>query len=82
MVNSAIESFCFAQSHELERNLRINAVSFGLLKESAIKYKGLFRGYTPITAIEAGEGYVRSIFGGITGQTIRVRAGSGVADQA
>ena len=44
-VNGAIDAFVMAAAIDLPRGLRINAVSPGLLEESAKKYEGFFPGH-------------------------------------
>ena len=52
-VNGALKGFVTSAAIELERGIRINAVSPGLLEESAKKYEGLFPGHETVS-IEAG----------------------------
>jgi hypothetical protein len=55
---------------ELERGLRINAVSPGLLEESVKKYEGFFPGHEPVSSARVGLAFAKSVEGAITGQVI------------
>ena len=54
------------------RNIRINAVSPGLLEESAEKYDGFFPGHQPVSSARVGLAYAKSVEGALTGQVIIV----------
>jgi NAD(P)-dependent dehydrogenase (short-subunit alcohol dehydrogenase family) len=71
-VDAAIDGFVIAAAIEMPRGLRINAVSPGLLQDSAAKYDGFFPGHEPVSSERVGLGYVKSIEGAITGQIVRV----------
>ena len=75
-VNSAVNAFAKSASNELPRGIRVNVVSPGLLAESAGVYGPYFRGSKPVEGKDVALGYVRSIFGGITGKIIQVNNGS------
>ena len=71
-VNAAIGGFVKGAAIEMPRGLRINAVSPGLLEESAQKYDGFFPGHQPVTSASVGLAYVKSVEGALTGQVIAV----------
>ena len=71
-VNAAIAGFVMAAAIELPRGLRINAVSPGLLEESAVKFDGYFPGHEPVSSTRAGLAYVKSVDGAITGEVIKI----------
>lgn len=72
MVNSAINGFVLAVSLELKNGLRINAVSPGLVEDSADKIGDAFPGHTPVPMAKVANGYLRSVGGKRTGEIIRV----------
>jgi NAD(P)-dependent dehydrogenase (short-subunit alcohol dehydrogenase family) len=72
MVNGAIEGFVRAAAIELDRGLRINAVSPNVVQESMAAYAPYFRGFEAVSAARAALGYSRSVEGAITGQVIKV----------
>lgn len=71
-VNGALGAFVKSAAMELERGLRINVVSPGLLEASAKKYDGFFPGHEPVPAARVGLAYAKSVDGGMTGQVIVV----------
>jgi NAD(P)-dependent dehydrogenase (short-subunit alcohol dehydrogenase family) len=71
-VNAALKGFVTAAAIELERGIRINVVSAGLLQESAKKYEGLFPGHETVSSARVGLAYAKSVEGAITGQVIIV----------
>jgi NAD(P)-dependent dehydrogenase (short-subunit alcohol dehydrogenase family) len=71
MVNGAIHSFVKAVVLELD-NIRVNAVSAGLVEDSYEKYKDFFPGHTPVSMKKVVEGYLKSVEGTVNGQIIRV----------
>jgi NAD(P)-dependent dehydrogenase (short-subunit alcohol dehydrogenase family) len=72
MVNGAIEGFVRAAAIELDRGLRINAVSPNVVQESMAAYAPYFRGFEPVSAARAALGYARSVEGAQTGQIYKV----------
>jgi len=72
MVNGAIEGFVRAAAIELDRGLRINAVSPNVVQESMAAYAPYFRGFEPVPAARAALGYSRSVEGAQTGQIYKV----------
>lgn len=71
-VNGAIGGFVKGAAIEMPRGIRINAVSPGLLEESAVKYDGFFPGHETVSAARVGLAYAKSIDGALTGQVISV----------
>ncbi|WP_395686491.1 short chain dehydrogenase [Aestuariivirga sp.] len=71
-VNGAIGAFVRSAAIEMPRGIRINAVSPGLLEESAQKYDGFFPGHQPVSSARVGLAYVKSVEGGLTGQVFLV----------
>ncbi len=73
MVNGAIHSFVKAVALELN-NVRVNAVSAGLVEDAYEKYKDYFPGYDAVGMDKVVNGYIKSVEGKIHGQIIRVNA--------
>eukprot|EP00746_Dinoflagellata_sp_MGD_P051593 gnl/MRDRNA2_/MRDRNA2_229706_c0_seq1.p1 gnl/MRDRNA2_/MRDRNA2_229706_c0~~gnl/MRDRNA2_/MRDRNA2_229706_c0_seq1.p1 ORF type:complete len:152 (+),score=0.78 gnl/MRDRNA2_/MRDRNA2_229706_c0_seq1:249-704(+) len=73
MVNGAIHSFVKAVVLELD-NVRVNAVSAGLVEDAYEKYKDYFPGHNPVAMNKVVNGYIKSEEGKINGQVIRVIA--------
>ncbi len=71
-VNAALKGFVTAAAIELERGIRINVVSPGLLEASAKKYAGAFPGHETVSSARVGLAYAKSVEGAITGQLIIV----------
>lgn len=71
-VNGAIGGFVKGAAIEMPRGIRINAVSPGLLEDSAVKYDGFFPGHEPVSAARVGLAYAKSVEGALTGQVICV----------
>mgnify|MGYP001029993576 FL=1 len=72
MVNAAIDAFVRAAAIELDRGLRINAVSPNVVQESMPAYAPYFRGFDAIPAARAALAYSRSVEGAQTGQVYTV----------
>ena len=72
MVNGAIEGFVRAAAIELDRGLRINAVSPNVVQESMAAYAPYFRGFEAVPAARAALAYSRSVEGAQTGQVYKV----------
>lgn len=72
MVNNAIHGFVSAVSQELKNGLRINAVSPGLVEDSAERLGNLFPGHIPVSMDKVAAGYERSVEGRRTGEIIRI----------
>lgn len=71
LVNGAIDSFAVATAIELDRGVRINSVSSGLVEESVDKYGPYFPGHVPVPVALTARGYAKSVEGRLTGQVIR-----------
>ncbi|PQB05030.1 short chain dehydrogenase [Aureitalea marina] len=73
MVNGAIHSF--VRAVVLDRpDIRVNAVSAGLVADAFEKYKPYFPGHDPVPMEKVANGYVKCVDGQITGQVVRVMA--------
>jgi len=72
MVNGALNSFALSASIELERGLRINVVSPGVITEALEAYAPYFRGFEPVPAARAALAYAKSVEGKRTGQVFQV----------
>ena len=72
MVNGALHSFVKAVDLEIEKEIRVNVVSLGLVEDAYDKYKDYFPGHNPISMRKAVNAYVRSIEGKGHGEIIRV----------
>jgi NAD(P)-dependent dehydrogenase (short-subunit alcohol dehydrogenase family) len=72
MVNGAIHSFVKAVALEMENDIRINAVSLGMVEDAYDKYKDYFPGHNPVPMKKAVNAYVRSVNGKGNGEIIRV----------
>ncbi|MEL7249270.1 MAG: short chain dehydrogenase [Bacteroidota bacterium] len=71
MVNGAIHSFVRAVDLEMERGVRVNVVSLGVVADAYEKYKDYFPGHNPIPTTKVVNAYVRSVQGHGRGQVIR-----------
>ncbi|HEY1608115.1 MAG TPA: short chain dehydrogenase [Paraburkholderia sp.] len=71
-VNLALEGFVRGAAIELPRSIRINVVSPTVLTESLEGYGPFFRGFEPVTAQQAAQGYLRSVEGAQTGRVYRI----------
>jgi len=72
MVNGALNAFAMAASLELERGLRVNVVSPGVITEALDAYAPYFRGFEAVPAARAALAYAKSVEGKRTGQVFRV----------
>jgi NAD(P)-dependent dehydrogenase (short-subunit alcohol dehydrogenase family) len=72
MVNGAINAFVMAAAIEMPRNMRINAVSPGVISEAMKDYAPFFRGFEPVPAARAALAYAKSVEGAQTGRVYRV----------
>lgn len=72
MVNGALNSFVKAAAIELDRGLRINVVSSGVVTEALDSYAPYFRGFEPVPAARAALAYAKSVEGRQTGRVYRV----------
>jgi NAD(P)-dependent dehydrogenase (short-subunit alcohol dehydrogenase family) len=72
LVNGAIDAFVRAAAIELDRGVRINAVSPGVLVESLPVFGEYFRGHEPVPGARVGNAYLKSVEGRLTGQVFHV----------
>ena len=72
MVNGALHSFVKAVDLEMERGIRVNVVSLGLVEDAYEKYKDYFPGHTPVPMHKAINAYVKSVEGKGHGAIIRI----------
>lgn len=70
-INGALDSFVKAAAIELEGGVRINAVGPDVVEESPV-YFPYFPGRIPVTMNRVAQAYVKSVFGGQTGQVYSV----------
>lgn len=70
-VNSAVNGFVLAASMELENDVRINAISPGVVEDSSEMFPD-FPGHIPVSMDRVVSAYRKSIFGIGTGQVIQV----------
>jgi NAD(P)-dependent dehydrogenase (short-subunit alcohol dehydrogenase family) len=71
-VNAALNGFVTGAAVELQRGLRINAVSPTLLTESAEAYGSVFPGFETVPAARVALAYQRSVEGAQTGKVFEV----------
>ncbi|MGB1204555.1 MAG: short chain dehydrogenase [Chitinophagales bacterium] len=71
MVNGAIHSFVKAVDLEMENEIRVNAVSLGMVEDAYEKYKDYFPGHNPVSMKKAVNAYKKSVEGKGRGQIIR-----------
>lgn len=72
MVNGGIHSFVQAAALELEKGIRLNVVSSGMVEDAYEKYRDYFPGHNPIPMKKVINGYVRSVNGKGNGEIIRI----------
>ena len=73
MVNGAVNAFVMAAAIEMPKEMRINAVSPGVIEEAMGAYAPFFRGFEPVPAARAALAYSKSVEGHQTGQVYRVQ---------
>ena len=71
MVNGGIHSFVKAVALEIEKGIRVNVVSLGMVEDAYDKYKDYFPGHNPVSMEKAVNAYVRSVMGKDNGKIIR-----------
>ena len=71
-VNGAVNAFVMAAAVELQRGIRINVVSPGMVEDSLEKYGPYFPGHNAVPMQKVVNAYLKSVEGVITGQVIRV----------
>ena len=72
LVNGALDSFVRAAAIELDRGLRVNIVSPGVLVESLPVFGEYFRGHEAVPGARVANAYVKSVEGRLTGQVFHV----------
>lgn len=72
LVSGALHSFVLAAALELQRDLRINVVSPGVVEDSYEKLRPYFPGFNPVPMRKVVNAYLKSVEGVINGQIIRV----------
>jgi NAD(P)-dependent dehydrogenase (short-subunit alcohol dehydrogenase family) len=70
-VNGALNSFVIAAAIGLENDVRINAISPGVVEDSP-EYFDAFPGHIPVTMDRVVAGYLRSVLGAGTGQVVEI----------
>jgi NAD(P)-dependent dehydrogenase (short-subunit alcohol dehydrogenase family) len=74
MINGAINSFVLGAAQELKRDQRINAVSPGLVADSAERYGAFFPGYNLAPMDKVVNAYILSVEGAVNGGILKVYA--------
>jgi NAD(P)-dependent dehydrogenase (short-subunit alcohol dehydrogenase family) len=72
IVSGALHSFILSASIELPRNIRINAVSPGMVEDSVKDFGHLFPGLHPVSMDRVVKAFADSVENNITGQVLRV----------
>lgn len=72
LVNGAINSFGISAAAELERGIRLNVVSPGLVEDSVDAMGDYFPGHNPVPMSKVVQAYVKSVEGIRTGEIIEV----------
>jgi NAD(P)-dependent dehydrogenase (short-subunit alcohol dehydrogenase family) len=72
LVNGALDAFVKGAAIELDRGVRINVVSPGVLVESLGVFGEYFRGHEPVPGSRVANAYVKSVEGRLTGQVFHV----------
>jgi NAD(P)-dependent dehydrogenase (short-subunit alcohol dehydrogenase family) len=70
-VNGGLNSFVIAAAIGLEKGIRINVVSPGVVEDSP-EYFDAFPGHIPVSMTKVVAGYIRSVLGAGTGQVIEI----------
>lgn len=71
IVNRAIEGFVETAALEISRGIRINAVSPGLLEDTALHAQRYFPGIPPVSSARVGREYYKTAYGIMTGKVLR-----------
>jgi NAD(P)-dependent dehydrogenase (short-subunit alcohol dehydrogenase family) len=71
-VNGALNSFAISAAIELQRGIRLNVVSPGLVADSYATLGAAFPGHVPVSMDRVVQGYIKSVEGLQTGQVIEV----------
>ncbi len=70
-INGAINSFVLAAAQELKNDMRINAVSPGLVEDSRERYGHLFPGFNYVPMEKVVNAYVLSLEGAVNGEILK-----------
>ncbi|WP_165304977.1 short chain dehydrogenase [Pedobacter sp. SYP-B3415] len=72
VISGALHSFVYAAALELSPRMRVNAVSPGMLQDSAPQYGALFPGLPAISMDAVVHAYRQTLFTDINGQVLRL----------
>lgn len=72
VINGAINSFVLASAQELKNDMRINAVSPGLVEDSFERYGEFFPGYHLAPMKKVVNAYILSVEGAVNGAILKV----------
>ncbi|MGS2762385.1 short chain dehydrogenase [Sinomicrobium sp. M5D2P9] len=72
LISGALHSFVLSAAIELERGLRVNVVSPGMVEDSAKDFGHLFPGLKPVSMEKIANAYVNAIENNNTGEVLRV----------
>lgn len=70
--NGALAGFVKSAAIEMQRGLRVNVVSPGMLDVSALRYGDWFHGHKPVSSHDVGLAYAKCVEGALTGQVVIV----------
>lgn len=70
--NAALAGFVTGAAIELQRGVRINVVSPGLLEASEERYGDFFPGHERVSSAKVGRAFAKCVEGAITGQVVTV----------
>lgn len=72
MINGAVNSFVLGAAQEMTQERRINAVSPGLVEDSAERYGAFFPGYNLVPMEKLVNAYILSVEGAVNGKILKV----------
>lgn len=72
MINGAVNSFVLGAAQEMTQERRINAVSPGLVEDSAERYSAFFPGYNLVPMEKLVNAYILSVEGAVNGKILKV----------
>ncbi|MEE9454231.1 MAG: short chain dehydrogenase [Paracoccaceae bacterium] len=70
--NGALAGFVKSAAIEIDRGLRVNVVSPGMLDVSAPRFGAWFQGHKPVPSHDVGLAYAKCVEGALTGQVVIV----------
>ena len=70
--NGSLAGFAKSAAIEMDRGLRVNVVSPGMLDVSAPRYGAWFHGHKPVPSHDVGLAYAKCVEGALTGQVVIV----------